>query len=52
LTRPTIISNERYERNSLLFSVGFVLRRETDIRPFRPILSKFALTLRGTCTYI
>ena len=48
LTRPTSISDEKYERNSLLFCVGFVLRREKDPRPFRPILSKLALTLRGT----
>jgi len=46
LTRPTIISDERYERNSLLFCVGFVLRRAEDPRPFRPLLSKLALTLR------
>ena len=47
MTRPTIISDERYERNSLLFSVGFVLRRAADPRPFRPLLSKLALTLRS-----
>ena len=46
LTRPTIISNERYERNALLFCVGFVLRRTEDPRPFRPVLSKLADTLR------
>ncbi|EEC50469.1 predicted protein [Phaeodactylum tricornutum CCAP 1055/1] len=46
LTRPTVISDERYERNSLLFCVGFVLRRTEDPRPFRPVLSKLALTLR------
>lgn len=45
LSRPTIISNERYERNALLFCVGFVLRRTEDPRPFRPILSKLARTL-------
>jgi hypothetical protein len=47
MTRPTIISDERYERNTLLFSVGFVLRRTADPRPFRPLLSKLALTLRS-----
>lgn len=47
LTRPTVISNERYERNSLLFSVGFVLRRAEDPRTFRPLLSKWASTLRS-----
>jgi len=46
LTRPTILEDERYERNSLLFCVGFVLRRAEDPRLFRPILSKWALSLR------
>lgn len=46
LTRPTILEDERYERNSLLFCVGFVLRRAGDPRLFRPILSKWAMTLR------
>jgi hypothetical protein len=46
LTRPTIISDERFERNSLFFCVGFVLRRTEDPRPFRPVLSKVALALR------
>jgi hypothetical protein len=46
LTRPTMISNQRYERNSLLFCLGFVLRRTEDPRPFRPVLSKIADTLR------
>lgn len=45
LARPTVITNERYERNSLLFCVGFVLRRTEDPRPFRPVLSKWADTL-------
>jgi len=46
LTRPTIIQDERYERNALLFCVGFVLRRTEDPRPFRPVLSKLAVTFR------
>ena len=46
LTRPTAISNEKYERNALLFCIGFVLRRKEDPRPFRPVLSKVATTLR------
>ena len=46
LTRPTIIKDTRYERNSLLFSVGFVIRRFVDPRPYRLILSKLAQTLR------
>lgn len=46
LTRPTIIHNQKYERNNLLFCVGFVLRRKEDPRPFRPVLSKLARVLR------
>lgn len=45
LARPTVISHERYERNSLFFCVGFVLRRTEDPRPFRPVLSKWADSL-------
>jgi hypothetical protein len=47
MTRPTMISNSRYERNALLFSVGFLLRRAADPRPFRPLLSKLAVTLQA-----
>ena len=47
MTRPTMISNSRYERNSHLFSVGFLLRRAADPRPFRPLLSKLAMTLQA-----
>lgn len=47
MTRPTQITHERYERNALLFSVGVVLRRAADPRPFRPLISKLALTLRS-----
>lgn len=47
LTRPTVLTHEeRYERNTFLFSVGFVLRRSLDPRPFRPVLSQIADTLR------
>jgi len=46
IARPTIIRNEIYERNSLLFSVGFVIRRLHDPSPFRPLLSKLASTLQ------
>ena len=46
LSRPTMIANERYERNSLLFCVGFILRRTEDSRPFRPVLNKWALALQ------
>lgn len=47
MTRPTMISNSRYERNALLFSVGFLLRRAADPSPFRPLLSKLATTLQA-----
>jgi hypothetical protein len=47
LTRPTAIADERYERNALLFCVGFVLRRAKDPRPFRPLLCKWADALRS-----
>jgi nitrogen permease regulator 2-like protein len=50
LTLPEVIFDERYERNNLLFCVGFVLRRSEDPRPFRPLLSKFAMALRSTET--
>lgn len=47
LSKPTIINDTGYERNALLFSVGFVLRRSEDPRPFRPLLSKLSSTLRS-----
>ena len=47
LSRPTVIHHERYARNSLFFSVGFVLRRAADPSPFRPLLAKLAATLRS-----
>eukprot|EP00536_Pseudo-nitzschia_multiseries_P007196 jgi/Psemu1/256036/estExt_Genewise1Plus.C_1660052 len=47
MTRPTQIANEKYERNALLFSIGMVLRRAADPRPFRPLISKLATTLRS-----
>ncbi|CAJ1930311.1 unnamed protein product [Cylindrotheca closterium] len=47
MTRPTLIADERYERNSLLFSVGIVLRRAADPRPFRPVISKLAMALQS-----
>ena len=46
LSRPTIIEDTRYERNSLLFAVGFVLRRGVDPRPYWPVLSSLSSTLR------
>ena len=47
LTRPTVIVDERYKRNSLLFCVGFVLRCARDPRPFRLLLYKWADALRS-----
>lgn len=47
IAKPTIIQNEKYERNSLLFSVGFVIRRNSDPYPFRSLLSRLASTLRS-----
>jgi hypothetical protein len=46
LSRPTLIHDEKYARNALLFSVGFVIRHSADPRPFKPVLSKIALTLQ------
>lgn len=47
LSRPMIICDtERYERNSHLFAVGFVLRRNVDPRPYWPVLSNLSFTLR------
>ncbi|KAL3788158.1 hypothetical protein ACHAW5_006606 [Stephanodiscus triporus] len=47
LSSPTIIEDtRRYERNSLLFAVGFVLHRSVDPRPFWPVLFNLSLTLR------
>ena len=47
IARPTIIQDARYERNSLLFSVGFVIRRLADPSPYRPLLSRLATVLRS-----
>ena len=47
LSYPVIIQNTQYERNSLLFSVGFVIRRMFDPIPFRPILSKLTSTFQS-----
>lgn len=47
LSRPMIICDtERYERNSHLFAVGFVVRRNVDPRPYWPVLSNLSFTLR------
>jgi hypothetical protein len=34
------IDNSKYERNTLLFSFGFVLQRDADMEPFEPVLRK------------
>ena len=47
LSRHTIIEDtKRYERNNLLFAVGFVLRRNDNPRPFWPVLSNLSSTFR------
>ncbi|KAL7553558.1 hypothetical protein ACHAWF_016846 [Thalassiosira exigua] len=47
LSRPMVICDtQRYERNSLLFAVGFVLRRNVDPRPYWPVLSNLSSTFR------
>jgi hypothetical protein len=47
IAKPTIIQDARYERNSFLFSVGFVIRRKIDPAPFRPLLTTLASTLQS-----
>ncbi len=47
ITKPINIQDEKYERNSFLFSVGFVIRRKSDPSPFRSLLSRLATTLRS-----
>lgn len=39
------IDNPKYERNALLFSVGFILAVDVDTEPFEPILRKLAAVL-------
>jgi hypothetical protein len=47
LTLPTKMSDaKRYERNSLLFAVGFVLRADVDAWPFRPALHQLVNTFK------
>lgn len=45
--RPCIIQDTRYERNALLFSIGFVIRRKADPSPFRPLLSRLATVFQA-----
>jgi hypothetical protein len=47
IAKPIIIQDARYERNSFLFSVGFVIRRQIDPAPFRPLLTTLASTLQS-----
>ena len=46
MSRPTIIESNFYGRRTLLFSVGFVIRRGRDSMPFKPILTQLASTLK------
>ena len=36
------IDNPMYDRNTLLFAVGFVLRKDTDSATYEPVLQKVA----------
>lgn len=45
VTFPVGLSHEKYMRNSLLFSVGFVLPAEADAAPYEPVLRKLGLYL-------
>jgi hypothetical protein len=37
------IDNVKYDRNSLLFSLGFILADGVETEPFEPILKKLSL---------
>ena len=37
------IDNSKYYRNSLLFSLGFIIAEGIDTEPFEPILRKLSL---------
>ena len=37
------IDNPKYDRNSLLFSLGFILAEGIETEPFEPILRKLSL---------
>jgi hypothetical protein len=39
---PVAIDNIKYERNSLLYSFGFILDKDTKKEPFEPLLKKIA----------
>ena len=42
---PVGLHGDKYPRNTLLFSVGFVLAAAADTAPFEPVLRKLALAL-------
>jgi nitrogen permease regulator 2-like protein len=42
---PVGLSHERYMRNTLLYSVGFVLPGDADASPYEPVLRKLGLYL-------
>lgn len=44
---PVAIENEKYDRNTLSFAFGFVLRRAVNIEPYSAILKKIATAFVG-----
>jgi hypothetical protein len=45
LNFPVGLRHEKYPRNTLLFSVGFVLDPDADTRPYEPVLKKLGMAL-------
>lgn len=44
---PIAIENNKYQRNSLFFTFGFVFEQEGDISPYKHALRKLALDVQG-----
>ena len=47
LTLPTQLSDAKYDRNALRFTVGFVLSQNVDTWPYRPVLAKVVASLKA-----
>ena len=47
MTMPVSIESNRYERNALLFNVGFVFAVDDDATCYEPVVRKVAKTLRA-----
>jgi hypothetical protein len=45
VTFPVGLRHEKYGRNALLFSVGFVLGVDADSRPYEPVLRRLGMAL-------